>query len=152
MQSVKKASLSDLDSLVPLFEAYRFFYGKNLNRKLSTAFLKARLQNRESVIYMAYWGKKAVGFTQLYPLFSSTRLQRLWLLNDLFVDSEYRQKGFASLLIKKAQQLSQETEASGLLLETEKSNLPANQLYPQLGFKQDNEHHYYIWETPIASL
>jgi len=68
------------------------------------------------------------------------------------LDSEYQQKGFESLLIKKAQQLSQETEASGLLLETGKSNLPANQLYRQLGFKQDNEHHYYILETPIASL
>jgi ribosomal protein S18 acetylase RimI-like enzyme len=56
----------------------------------------------------------------------------------------------ASLLIEKAQLLSQETEASGLLLETVKSNLPANQLYPQLGFERDD--HYYFWETPTALL
>lgn len=152
MQSVKKASLSDLDALAPLFDAYRVFYGKYSDIASSTAFIKARLELNESIIYVAFWGTKAVGFTQLYPLFSSTRLQRLWLLNDLFVTSEYRQKGLASLLIEKAQLLSQETEASGLLLETEKSNLPANQLYPQLGFERDDQHHYYFWETPTALL
>ena len=38
-----------------------------------------------------------------------------------------------------------ETNACGLLLETEKTNLIGNQLYPRTGFEVDNEHNYYNW-------
>lgn len=147
MLSVKKATLKDLNAVVPLFDAYRIFYGKQQNTADSSAFLKARLENKESVIFLGSWGNKPVAFTQLYPLFSSTRLQRLWMLNDLFVATAYLQKGMAQALIDAAKQLAQTTQAAGLLLETEKNNLPGNLLYPKMGFIRDEAHHFYFWQT-----
>ena len=61
-----------------------------------------------------------VGFVQLYPLFSSTRMEKLWLLNDLFVDPDYRGKGISKGLINKAKELVEESDACGMFLETEK--------------------------------
>lgn len=148
MISVRPASLADLDILVPLFEAYRNFYRKSSNTAGSTAFLKERLEKKESVIFMAFWNKVPVGFVQLYPIFSSTRLQSLWLLNDLFVSADYRQKGLGVALIEKSQQLCVTSKAAGLMLETEKNNVPGNQLYPKTGFDLDQEHHFYFWNAP----
>lgn len=148
MISVKAALLSELELLAPLFEAYRAFYGKSSETRACKDFLKERIKKQESVIFLAYWEQQAVGFVQLYPLFSSTRLQRLWLLNDLYVAAEYRQKKVGTQLIQKAQQHSLQTRAAGLLLETEKNNLPGNRLYPKMGFALDREHNYYFWDTP----
>lgn len=92
-----------------------------------------------------------MGFTQLYPLFSSTNMRQLWLLNDLYVSPNHRQKKVAQALLKKAQAHCQETHAQGLSLETEINNLPANALYPKMGFKRDEAHHFYFWENPNFS-
>lgn len=145
--SVKQAVLADLDVLVPLFEAYRKFYGKQSDVVGSTHFLKARLEHQQSVIFLVKWENIPVGFVQLYPLFSSTRLQSLWLLNDLYVAEDCRQKGLGMALIQKAQEWCVATQAAGLLLETEKNNVPGNQLYPKMGFDIDREHHFYFWDN-----
>jgi GNAT superfamily N-acetyltransferase len=83
----------------------------------------------------------------LYPLFSSTRMKRLWLLNDLFVDKEYRGKGVSKQLIAAAKELCKQTNACGLVLETAKKNIVGNDLYPKVGFSLDKEHNYYSWDN-----
>ena len=40
-------------------------------------------------------GDNYVGFIQLYPSFSTVSLKRQWILNDLYVKEEYRNKGYA---------------------------------------------------------
>jgi ribosomal protein S18 acetylase RimI-like enzyme len=142
---ISTATLEDLEQLVPLFNAYRVFYRKASEPDKVSHFLQERIRLHESVIYMAYDDKKAVGFTQLYPLFSSTRMQRLWLLNDLFVDTNYRGRGISKQLIDKAKDLVRNTQAAGVSLETEKTNKIGNQLYPSTGFEIDEEHNYYFW-------
>jgi GNAT superfamily N-acetyltransferase len=87
------------------------------------------------------------GFVQLYPLFSSTRMKKLWLLNDLFVQEEYRGKGYSLALIEKSKKLCEETGACGLMLETHKENIIGNKLYERTGFSLDAEHNYYSWNT-----
>jgi GNAT superfamily N-acetyltransferase len=86
-----------------------------------------------------------VGFIQLYPLFSSTRLRRLWLLNDLFVDPKYRGLKASVILIDRAKQLVKQTNAAGLVLETAKSNAIGNTLYLKTNFVLDEDHNYYRW-------
>nr|WP_298238922.1 hypothetical protein [uncultured Algibacter sp.] len=41
----------------------------------------------------------AVGFTQLYFLYSSTSMHPMYLLNDLYIDSIYRNKSIGTALI-----------------------------------------------------
>ena len=74
-------------------------------------------------------------------------MQRLWLLNDLFVAYEYRGNGISKKLIEAAKEHCKHTNASGLILETAKTNIVGNELYPKVGFSLDEEHNYYSWDN-----
>ncbi len=143
----RKALLGDIESLTILFNDYRIFYDQESNLEGSKQFLKERLLNSESEIFVYQdIDDKLLGFVQLYPIFSSTRMKKLWLLNDLFVNPNYRGKGISVELINCAKNLSKETNSAGLILETAKSNVIGNNLYPKTGFKLDEQHNYYSWE------
>ena len=87
---IRKVDIKDLDALSKLFDSYRIFYHKNSDVEAAKVFLKERIKNNESEIFVAEFEKHLVGFVQLFPIFSSTRMQRYWLLNDLFVAENYR--------------------------------------------------------------
>lgn len=140
-----QATTSHIDQVVDLFDAYRVWYRKPSDKATAKAFLLERMYAKESVIYVCEnEDKKLVGFTQLYPIFSSTRMQRMWLLNDLFVHSEHRGKGISKALIEKAKDLARSNNAAGILLETEKSNDIGNRLYPSVGFELEGNN-FYFW-------
>ncbi|SFO33661.1 Ribosomal protein S18 acetylase RimI [Paenimyroides ummariense] len=143
--SIKKAQLEDLDEAAALFNLYRVFYRQEPDLVKATAFLRARFLNNESDIFLVIAEGKAVGFVQLYKLYHYTKLQKQWLLSDLFVHPDYRGKGFSVALINRSKQWCEETDACGLLLETEKTNVIGNQLYLRCGFEQDELHNYYNW-------
>lgn len=143
----RKITISDIEKLSKLFDDYRCFYQKESDVKASGKFLSDRLQNKESEIFVAEnTQNELVGFVQLYPIFSSTRMKKLWLLNDLFVDANYRGQGISVALIHEAKKLCDTTDACGLILETAKSNEIGNQLYPKTGFLLDLENNYYSWD------
>lgn len=144
---IRQADINDLKPLSILFDSYRVFYRKESNLGEAEHFLKERLTREDSIIYVAEaLSNNVVGFLQLYPLFSSTNMKRLWLLNDLFVAPKYRGQGISIGLIDHAKQLAKDTKSAGLMLETEKSNIIGNKLYPKADFKLDTEHNYYTWE------
>jgi GNAT superfamily N-acetyltransferase len=144
---VRRAGITDLSQLSKLFDAYRVFYKKEPNLKGAESFLQERIEHNESVIFIALENDLMLGFVQLYPIFSSTRMKRMWLLNDLFVDELARGKGVSVLLIDACKQYCIETDACGLLLETAKTNTIGNQLYPRAGFQLDEDHNYYSWDV-----
>lgn len=145
---IAEADLETIHDIAKLFDDYRVWYQQQSDLIASEQFLMDRIRNRESIIYVASVGDEAVGFTQLYPLFSSTRLARIWLLNDLYVTPEYRGQGISIQLIERAKELARETGAAGLSLETEKNNLIGNHLYPRTDFEVDTEHFFYFWTNP----
>ena len=148
--SIIRANACDLPVLVPLFEAYRQFYRREPDPAGAMAFLRQRLEKEDSVIFLTLLEDgTAAGFTQLYPLFSSVRMRKLWLLNDLFVDEAYRGRRLSLGLIEQAKRLAQATGAAGLILETEKGNAIGNQLYPRTGFLR-SEQNYYHWDCPTS--
>lgn len=146
MIKIKQATLNDLDKLAILFDKYRVFYEKESDINAARIFLTSRIEASESVIYISFDEDVATGFTQLYPLFSSTRMKRLWLLNDLFVDNNYRGKGISKALLEKAKEQCKRTDGCAVILETAKSNVVGNNLYPSAGFTLDEEHNYYSWD------
>jgi len=144
---IREAVVSDVEKLSQLFDQYRIFYRKTSDLLEAKQFLRARLEKGESKIFVAFNdSQEMVGFVQLYPLFSSTRMKRLWLLNDLFILKNHRRKGYAIALIDAAKNLCKESNACGMFLETEKNNLEGNHLYPKIGFSLDEDHHYYFWD------
>ena len=111
-------------------------------------FLAERISKNDSEIFIAENPEnEVIGFVQLYPLFSSTRMQKFWLLNDLFVDPDHRSEGIAIELINKAKELVKSTKACGMYLETEKSNVIGNNLYPKTGFKLNTDCNFYEWDS-----
>jgi GNAT superfamily N-acetyltransferase len=146
--TIRSAAPEDLGALTVLFDAYRVWYGKPADPVTARAFLEARIENGESVVYLAFSEDKAVGFTQLYPIFSSTRMKRLWLLNDLYVYPEYRGQGISKMLLERAKALTRETGACELMLETGKTNEIGNRLYPAAGFELGADMNWYYW-TPM---
>lgn len=148
MIEIRKATIKDLKFVIELFDNYRVFYEKESDKRKAEEFISERLKLNDSEIFVAETGNKyLVGFVQLYPIFSSTRMQRLWLLNDLFIVKEHRGKGISKQLIEIAKELCKQTNACGLILETAKTNIVGNELYPKAGFSLNKEHNYYSWDN-----
>ena len=145
---IVQAGIQDLENLTSLFEDYRVFYRQPTNWKGSRKFLADRMDGNQSTIYLALDDQdKGIGFTQLYPMFSSTRIGRLWLLNDLFVNPAHRGRGISILLIERAKELARETKALGIILETEKTNKIGNQLYLRADFILKDDTNHYFWKN-----
>lgn len=145
MNNTRKVTIQDLSQLAKLFDQYRVFYHKESDILSAENFLKERIEKQDSEIYVAESEGVLVGFVQLYPLFSSTRMKKYWLLNDLFVNENHRGKGFSKELIEAAKEVCKSSDACGILLETGKSNDIGNQLYPSCGFELYDGVNFYEW-------
>lgn len=141
---IAQLSLNKLEDVVPLFDAYRVFYKATSDIARARAFLQARLANNESVIFVAYEHGAAVGFTQLYPKYSSARTEKNWILNDLYVQESVRKRGVGEELIRKALAFAKHDGAVSVHLSTQVDNIAAQRLYKKKGFQlQDPDTAFY---------
>lgn len=145
---VRRAGLGDLALLVPLYDGYRQFYRQPSDPVLAENFLRDRLTRGDSVIFLAEDESGALGFTQLYPIFSSISAAPAWVLNDLFVSPGARRSGAGRALLERARQHGIETGARWLSLSTGRENREAQALYEKLGWVRDTE--YYHYELPLS--
>ena len=143
---ITKASRNDLDFLAPLFNAYRTFYGQKTDLAGAKSFLRDRLENQDSIIFLATEQGRPIGFTQLYTSFSSVSMKPIYILNDLYVESSQRKKGVGKALLNKAKELCKKNGFKGLALETAIDN-PAQKLYEALGWKKDSACFHYFWSA-----
>ncbi|CAM4349796.1 toxin-antitoxin system, toxin component, GNAT family [Paenibacillus sp. oral taxon 786 str. D14] len=143
---VREAESGDLETLVRLFDEYRQFYEQASDLEGARSFLAERVSRRESVVFLAIdsVSGNAIGFTQLYPSFSSISMKRVWILNDLYVREEYRNQGAAKLLLEAAKSHAQRTDAKGLELSTAITNVRAQRLYETSGYDRDTEFYHYF--------
>jgi ribosomal protein S18 acetylase RimI-like enzyme len=132
--------------VAPLFDAYRQFYGQSADPEGARAFLAERLRRGESVIFAVIEGGKALGFTQLYPSFSSVSMKPIWILNDLFVIAEARRRGVAAQLLRVARDHARQTGAARLSLSTAVTNTGAQALYERDGWRRDTAFLHYEYE------
>ncbi len=142
------ADINHLKEAALLFDQYRQFYGQSSNIDAAYNFLAERLKNKESVIYLAIESKtqKTVGFMQLYQSFSSISIERLWVVNDLYVMSDVRNQGIGKTLIEAAQAWVRQQKDKGLSLQTAIHNVSAQKLYSSLGFDLDKKFLHYFWK------
>jgi GNAT superfamily N-acetyltransferase len=142
--AIRRATSDDLRELTVLFDGYRRFYGNASDIEGARRFLAARLAASESVIFVAARAGDLVGFTQLYPSFSSGAMKRLWILNDLFVAAAARRNGIGGALMNAAESFARDSGARGLLLATQKTNATAKALYESRGWKLDADFDHYF--------
>ncbi|HXE77574.1 MAG TPA: GNAT family N-acetyltransferase [Rhodanobacter sp.] len=143
--SVDQAGIRDLDTVAGLFDAYRQFYEQPPDPDGSRRFLRERFQLQESLVLLARGGGgEGLGFTQLYPLFSSVRAVRTWLLNDLFVAPQARRQGVGAALLREAAVRARDLDVGSLMLWTAFDNAPAQGLYASLGWHREASCEYLL--------
>ena len=135
---IRLAGLEDLDTLAPLFDAYRQFYEQPADVAQARAFLAQRLQRAESVVLLAEGTDgQGLGFCQLYPSFCSVEAQPIFSLYDLFVQPVARRTGLGRALLRAAEALALERGVARLDLTTARSNVRAQALYESEGWVLD---------------
>ncbi len=139
---IRKATPTDIPSLVILMTEFRKFYNQTSTKEEVQSFLKDRLDKADSTIFVAVLEDKLVGYTQLFPSFSTIKLEKIWILNDLFVSEKFRGLGVASQLLTSVLKFSQETHRHQVWLLTGNHNKSAQQLYRKIGFNNTKFKHY----------
>lgn len=145
---VRRVAAAEADRVAPLFALYREFYGKPYDEAVAADFLRARLERGESVVLLAEQQGEPVGFTQLYPGFSSVSAAPVWVLNDLYAVEQARGRGAAPALMEHAERLAREAGAVALQLETARDNARAQRLYEKQGYRLEDGYLHYA--KPLA--
>ncbi|GAS80926.1 GNAT family N-acetyltransferase [Paenibacillus amylolyticus] len=158
---IRQAGLPDCNEVGGLFNEYRIFYKQNTDVEAACQYIKERMESHESVILVAETDVESdqgtaesdgtplskrmncTGFVQLYPSFSSVSMGPIWVLNDLYVQSDYRQQGIARKLLQAAKRLASERGVLRISLSTELSNKQAQALYESEGYALDTKFMYY---------
>lgn len=154
MVHIKQAGIEDIETIIPLFAEYRTFYKLESDPVQLRNYLYERLTNNQCVIFLATINESGVdeipvGFTQLYPGFSSLSLKNTWTLNDLFVAPEARRSAIGQQLMDSAKQMAEESGACEIMLQTATNNVTAQGLYEKLGYERDNDFYCYCLELTV---
>ncbi len=140
---VRLAHMDDLDEVTRLFDRYRIFYGQVSDIDAARKFIQMRFQQGDSTILIALDELRGVGFTQLYPSFSSVSMKRVWILNDLFVEETARCQGVGTQLMQVAESFARQTGAVRIALSTQMTNQRAQSLYESRGYVKDEVFYHY---------
>ena len=142
--TIRRATAEDAGDIAKLFDDYRVFFGEQSNMPLAQQFLADRLHHTESVIFFAQTPEElCVGFTQLYPSFSSVSAGRVWILNDLFVTESARGMGIGTKLLGEIKAFGTDSNAKSILVETMASNSGAQKLYETTGYQEVSDRLFY---------
>lgn len=148
--TIRRIFEKDAELVIDLFNQYRIFYKKESDLSLARNFINDRLSNNESVIFVVLDAEVPIGFTQLYPKYSSGQAQKNWILNDLFVTPPHRGIGVGTMLIEAAMQFAKESGANFVQLETASDNYKAQSLYEFIGFaKQQPDDNFIVYRRQI---
>jgi ribosomal protein S18 acetylase RimI-like enzyme len=145
---VLRATQHDLEALLPLVQAYRVFYKQQPEPERERTFTEQHLRNGTSVIYLAKIDDSPAGFMQLFKTYSTVHLASAWILEDLFVDPEFRRRGIAEALLLAALEHARNDGAGGMFLETAYDNEPAQRVYERAGWTREGR--FYKYNAPLG--
>lgn len=148
--TVIRAELTDILEAAQLFADYREFYGEPHDVAAAAEFLTSRVVRDESIVLLGVDGDEVVGFAQIYPTFSSTRLAPLWVLNDLFVVEHARGTGAVDKLLDTVLSMATSAGAVAVQLSTAHTNTRAQAVYERHGYHLDET--YRTYEKPATTL
>lgn len=141
---IKNLTEKELSETSFLLNEYRKFYKQPSDLPAATQFLKDRLENNESIVYIAIIEDEVVGFVQLYPTFSTVSLKAAYILNDLYVKPSARKNGVAQALMNRCYDFCEEKEARYITLETSVTNKSAQKLYKKMDMHIEDDVYHFI--------
>ena len=147
MTKIIRAEIEHIDELAELFNSYRVFYEQDSNVDLARNFIKSRMENKESTIFVSQNSdEELIGFVQLYSSFCSVYVCPILILYDLFVKIEDRGNGHGRALMNKATEFAKSEGYDRLELSTATDNFIGQSLYESLGYERDNDFYHYSLE------
>ncbi len=142
---IKIAQPDDFEKIGEVFNLYRQFYEKESNIEACKKYIHERLINNEAQIFYIENEKECMGITQLYTTFDSLELSKKIILYDLYVRSEYRNKGIGRMLMNAAKSFAEKKGVTSIELSTSINNKNAQSLYESLEYQRDTEFYdYYL--------
>ena len=135
--TVRRATTRDVDALLPLVQSYRAFYGQAPDDAGERRFLGKHLRDRTSTVFFASGAGIALGFVQLFESWSTVRLAPVLILEDLFVEPQFRRRGIGRSLIDAALAYARESGAVAMFLETAVDNDRAQEVYEREGWRRE---------------
>lgn len=95
-------------------------------------------------MFVAETDGRVMGFAHLYPSFSSLTLQRVWILNDFFIEENCRGDGIGGKLLAAVKAYAQATRSKGIELTVEHANVRGWTFWEKQGFRLDTEFRIYF--------
>ncbi|HVW52725.1 MAG TPA: GNAT family N-acetyltransferase [Trinickia sp.] len=136
--SIRAYEPRDLPETARLFDLYRQFYEQRPDLMHAERFIRARIENGDSVVLVADDGEGTLaGFCQLYPSFCSVAAAPIYVLYDLFVERRARRLGVARALLAAARTRALADGKVRMDLTTAKTNVTAQALYESMGWRRD---------------
>jgi len=142
-----KAEEKHIEKIGILFDLYRQFYKYESNLIKSTNYIKERINNNESIIFIAINdANEAIGFVQLYETFGSLDLGKIIILYDLYVKEDHRKNNIGKKLMIKSHEYAKKINAKRIQLSTAIDNYIGQSLYESLGYVKDDNFYTYDFE------
>ena len=142
-----KAEQKHIKEVGILFDLYRQFYKYESNLIESTNYIKDRIKNNESIIFIAINdANEAIGFVQLYETFGSLDLGKIIILYDLYVKKNHRKNNIGKQLMIKSHEYAKKIKAKRIQLSTAIDNFIGQSLYESLGYVKDIDFYTYDFE------
>ncbi len=136
-----------IEQVGKLFDLYRQFYKYDSNLITSTNYIKDRINNKESKIFIAINNdNEAIGFVQLYETFGSLDLGKIIILYDLYVEKGNRRNKVGRQLMLRSHEYAKKINAKKIQLSTAIDNFIGQSLYESLGYVKDIDFYTYDFE------
>lgn len=103
---ITEASLADVKPLAKLFDAYRRFYHRSADLDAAQEFVEQRVANGPTRFFVARNRSDLAGFVHLLPSFDTLAMKPSWILEDLYVEPEFRNAGVGAALLRHADRKS----------------------------------------------
>ena len=142
-----EAESKHIEKVGKLFDLYRQFYKYKSNLIESTNYIKDRINNKESKIFISINNKEeATGFVQLYETFGSLDLGKIIILYDLYVIEDHRKNNIGRQLMIRSHEYAKKINAKRIQLSTATDNFIGQSLYESLGYIKDIDFYTYDFE------
>ena len=142
-----EAESNHIEQVGELFDLYRQFYKYESNLIESTNYIKDRIINKESIIFIALNDvNQAMGFVQLYETFGSLDLGKIIILYDLYVKKDHRKNKVGRQLMLRSHEHAKKINAKRIQLSTAIDNFIGQSLYESLGYVKDVDFYTYDFE------
>jgi GNAT superfamily N-acetyltransferase len=132
---VRVARESDTDAVTALMYEYIVVFYKSPSPSIEKlqSLIQMLLEGREGIQFVAESDGRIVGFTTLYFTYSTTRVNKIVMMNDLYVIEEMRGKGVAGKLFEACSTYTNDNDYAAMVWETAKDNKRAQRFYEKMG-------------------